>query len=113
MLLPAWWDVHTLRAFVHSAADAFTIRSWTPMDTKGKSEIVSARVSPQTAVAIDKLAHRWHVDRSRTLCRLAEAADSPEVVALVEQVTFQREPTLPKSRRYRVVSDFKDAVRDH
>jgi len=83
------------------------------MDTKGKSEIVSARVSPQTAVAIDKLAHRWHVDRSRTLCRLAEAADSPEVVALVEQVTFQREPTLPKSRRYRVVSDFKDAVRDH
>ncbi len=92
-------------------ADAFTIAGMDLCEScKAKTVIISSRVSARTKVIVDKLAEQWKVSPSEAMCKLAEAADSPEVVELVEAKTFVREAVLPKSYKFRVVSDFRALV---
>jgi len=78
--------------------------------TQPKSEVISTRLTEQEVVALDLLAGRWHLDRSRALRKLVMAASKPEAVAAIEEASYVRPATLPKAWRYRFIAPFKVMV---
>jgi hypothetical protein len=75
-----------------------------------KVVVVSARLTEQEAVALDRLAQRWKVDRSRALRKLVLGSGDDEAVRAIEAASYVRPATLPKAWRYKLVQDFSAMI---
>jgi hypothetical protein len=81
------------------------------MATAAPSEFpTSVRLTAEQSARIDQAAERWGCTRSAVMGRLADALADEEVMASVEQVTFQRQAQLPKARRFRLVAPWKGLI---
>ena len=83
-----------------------------PTSHAGPSTIVaSTRLTLQQSRRLDEIAALWGCTRAEVFAKFLDASRTKEdLLAEIEQATFQRHAELPQARRYKLVAPWKGMI---